>query len=159
MQETQILSLAEEDTLEKEMAAHSSVLAWKIPWTQEPGGPQSMGSQRLGHDWVTNPSPCLKKCTSLMKDTLLLKNVNHHLTSKGCHKPSIWKQCNIYEAQSQRGCIQEDKCGLQQPLYYCGKGTQASEDFSVLGVGVELGGSAGINPLQIPRDDCIFTFK
>ena len=50
MQETQILSLAEEDTLEKGMAAHSSVLAWKIPWTQEPGGPQSMGSQRLGHD-------------------------------------------------------------------------------------------------------------
>ena len=44
MQETQILSLAWEDTLEKEMATHSSVLAWKIPWTQEPGGLQSMGS-------------------------------------------------------------------------------------------------------------------
>ena len=44
MQETQVLSLAWEDTLEKEMAAHSSVLAWKIPWTREPGGLQSMGS-------------------------------------------------------------------------------------------------------------------
>ena len=46
MQETQILSLAWEDTLEKEMAAHSSVLAWKIPWTEEPGLAQSMGSQK-----------------------------------------------------------------------------------------------------------------
>ena len=50
MQETQILSLAWEDTLEMEMAAHSSVLAWKIPWTQEPGGLQSMGSQRVRHN-------------------------------------------------------------------------------------------------------------
>ena len=39
-----------EDPLEKEMATHSSVLAWKIPWTEEPGGPQSIGSQRVGHD-------------------------------------------------------------------------------------------------------------
>ena len=39
-----------EDLLEKEMATHSSILAWKIPWTEEPGGLQSMGSQRVGHD-------------------------------------------------------------------------------------------------------------
>ena len=39
-----------EDPLEKEMATHSSILAWKIPWTEEPGGLQSMGSQRVGHD-------------------------------------------------------------------------------------------------------------
>ena len=38
------------DTLEKEMATHSSILAWRIPWTEEPGGLQSMGSQRVGHD-------------------------------------------------------------------------------------------------------------
>ena len=42
-----------EDPLEKEMAAHSSILAWKIPWTEEPGGLQSMGSQRVGCDRVT----------------------------------------------------------------------------------------------------------
>ena len=41
--------------LEKEMASHSSILAWKIPWTEEPGRLQSMGSQRVGHDWVTEP--------------------------------------------------------------------------------------------------------
>ena len=45
MQETQVQSLGQEDTLEKEMATHSSVLAWIIPWTEEPGGLQSMGSQ------------------------------------------------------------------------------------------------------------------
>ena len=50
VQETQVLSLGLEDPLEKEMATHSSTLAWKIPWTKEPGGLQSMGSQRVGHD-------------------------------------------------------------------------------------------------------------
>ena len=50
MQETQVLSLGWEDPLEKEMAAHSSTLAWKIPWTMEPGRLPSMGSQRVGHD-------------------------------------------------------------------------------------------------------------
>ena len=54
VQETQVWSLGWEDPLEKEMATHSSILAWKISWTQEPGGMQSMGSQRVGHDWVTN---------------------------------------------------------------------------------------------------------
>ena len=47
--ETWVQSLGWEDLLEKEMATHSSVLAWKIPWTEEPGSLQSMGSQRVGH--------------------------------------------------------------------------------------------------------------
>ena len=50
MQETGVRSLGWEDPLEKEMAAHSSTLAWKIPWTEEPDRLQSMGSQRVGHD-------------------------------------------------------------------------------------------------------------
>ena len=49
-QETRIQSLGREDPQEKEMANHSSTLAWKIPWTEEPGRPQSMESQRVGHD-------------------------------------------------------------------------------------------------------------
>ena len=53
MQETQIQSLGQEDPLEKEMATHSSILDWEIPWTEEPGGLQSMRSQRVGHDLVT----------------------------------------------------------------------------------------------------------
>ena len=50
MQETWVLSLGWEDPLEKEMATHSSILAWRIPWSEEPGGLQSTGSQRVGHD-------------------------------------------------------------------------------------------------------------
>ena len=50
MQETWVQSLGQEDPLEKEMAIHSSTLAWKIPWMEEPGGLQSMGLQRVGHD-------------------------------------------------------------------------------------------------------------
>ena len=50
MRETRVRSLGLEDPLEKEMAPHSSILAWKIPWTEEPGGLQFMGLQRVGHD-------------------------------------------------------------------------------------------------------------
>ena len=50
MWEIQVLSLGQEDTLEKEMATHSSTLAWKIPWMEEPGRLQFMGLQRVGHD-------------------------------------------------------------------------------------------------------------
>ena len=56
MRETQVRFLGWEDPLEKEMAIHSSTLAWKIPWTEEPDRLQSMGSQRVGHDWVTSLS-------------------------------------------------------------------------------------------------------
>ena len=49
MQETQVQSLGQEDLLEKEMTPHSSIPSWRIPWTEEPGGLQSMGSQRVGH--------------------------------------------------------------------------------------------------------------
>ena len=50
MQEVWVQSLGQEDLLEKEMATHSSILAWKIPWMEEPGGLQSMGLQRVRHD-------------------------------------------------------------------------------------------------------------
>ena len=50
IQETQLQSLGQEDPLEKGMATHSSILVWRIPWTEEPGRLQSMGSQRVGHN-------------------------------------------------------------------------------------------------------------
>ena len=50
MQEPRVQSPGQEDPLEKEMATHSSILAWRMPWTEEPGGLQSMGLQRVGHD-------------------------------------------------------------------------------------------------------------
>ena len=52
IQETQIWSLGREDALEKETATRSSILAWRIPWTEEPDGLQSMGSQRVRHGWA-----------------------------------------------------------------------------------------------------------
>ena len=56
MRETRVQSLGWEDSLEKEMATHSSILAWRITWTEEPGWLQSMGSQRVGHDRATSLS-------------------------------------------------------------------------------------------------------
>ena len=53
MQETPVWSLGQENPLEKEMATHSSIFAWEIPWIEEPGRLQFMGSQRVGHDWST----------------------------------------------------------------------------------------------------------
>ena len=53
MRETWVQSPGREDPLEKEMLTHSSILAWRIPWTEEPGGLQFTGSQRVGHDWAT----------------------------------------------------------------------------------------------------------
>ena len=63
MQEIWVQSLGWEDPLRKEMATHSSILAWEIPWMEEPGGLQSMGSQRVGHDWATS-----LPCAESMKD-------------------------------------------------------------------------------------------
>ena len=57
VQEMQVQFLGQEDPLEKEMATHSSILAWRIPWTEEPDGLQFIGSQRFGHDLATKPPP------------------------------------------------------------------------------------------------------
>ena len=54
VQDTQVRSLCWEDALEKEMATHSSILAWETPWTEEPGRLQSIGSQRVRYEWATN---------------------------------------------------------------------------------------------------------
>ena len=54
MQETQAQFLGQEDSLEKRVATHSSILAWRIPWTEKPGGLHTMRSQRVRHDWATN---------------------------------------------------------------------------------------------------------
>ena len=59
MQEVWVRSLGQEDSLEKEVATHSSILAWKTPWTEEPNRLQSMGSQRVGNDLATKRQNCL----------------------------------------------------------------------------------------------------
>ena len=62
MRETWVQSLGREDPLEKEMATHFSILAWRIPWTEEPGGLQFMGSERVGHYWVEIQLPTAALC-------------------------------------------------------------------------------------------------
>ena len=57
--ETRVQSMDQEDPMEKEMTIHSSTLAWKIPWTGEPGELQPMGLQRVGHNWVTEQEPTI----------------------------------------------------------------------------------------------------
>ena len=65
MRETQVWSLSWEDPLEKEMATHSSILAWRIPWKEKPGRLQSTGSQRVAHDWATSFSFYQRKHTCI----------------------------------------------------------------------------------------------
>ena len=66
--ETGVQSLSRENPLEQEMATHSSIPAWKIPWTEEPGGLQSMGSQRVGYGWATSLSLDLRRRTEMTPD-------------------------------------------------------------------------------------------
>ena len=99
MQEMQVQSLGQEDPLEEEMATHSSILAWRIPWTEEPGGLQSMGSQRVKNDlvskhtcWYTEiqlvshtavTTSNVAKFTSVLIICLLFStNKSHHLEKK-----------------------------------------------------------------------------
>ena len=71
MQETLAQSLGWEDPLEKETAAHSSILAWRTPWTEEPGGLQSVGSQRVRHDLATKQQQTTHCCFKMIKRNLI----------------------------------------------------------------------------------------
>ena len=84
MQETEevwVPSLGWEDPLEKGMATHSSVLVWRIPWTEELGGLQSMGSPRVGHDRATNNTSLLRERTVLLKSSADHLHLRHRQIS------------------------------------------------------------------------------
>ena len=87
MWDTRVQSLGQEDPLEKEIATHSSTLAWKIPWTEEPCKLQSMGSQRVRHDWATSLHRHLNTITS--KITLVLTFWHNSQIQKGRVKLSL----------------------------------------------------------------------
>ena len=76
MRETQVPSLGQEDPPEKEMATHFSILAWRIPWTEEPGRLQSTGSQTVGHDWATSLSHTIHGCIICNCQTLEMIQVS-----------------------------------------------------------------------------------
>ena len=90
MKEIQVQSPGWKDPLEEEMATHSSILAWRIPWTEQPGGLQSMGSQRVRHDWAANTSTFIYMCVCVC----VLKTERESKHSKG--------QKNIKNRQAKR---------------------------------------------------------
>ena len=90
MQETWVRSLGPEDPLEKEMATHSSILAWRIPWTEEPGGLQSTGLQRVGHDWATSLSfPFLSPLFYQQWSILLVLNIFSAASTFSAFNPTL----------------------------------------------------------------------
>ena len=74
--ETWVQSVGGEDPLEKGTATHSRILAWRIPWTEEPGRQQSTGSQRVRHDWVTFTFTLLSRCQALYRQGNCLRGVS-----------------------------------------------------------------------------------
>ena len=92
MQETGVQSLGWEDPLEKGMATHSNILAWRILWTEEPGELQSMGLQRIRHNWVTNTTPIhgvAKSRTRLSDWTEHYNTLLHHTTTTTAPLPCL----------------------------------------------------------------------
>ena len=85
-QETWVRSLGQEDPLEKKMATHSSTLAWRIPWTEESGRPQSMGLQRVGHDCVTNSLSEVRKVFPVNEQHSIYKNIQAQCRDKKSDK-------------------------------------------------------------------------
>ena len=77
MWEIQVQSLGQEDPLEKEMVTHSSILAWKIPWREEPGRLHSMGLQRVRHDWETSLSLFHNHSSMIILQDTVRKNLHH----------------------------------------------------------------------------------
>ena len=96
MWETWVQSLGWEDPLEKEMATHSSLLAWRIPWMEEPGGQQSMGSQRVGHDWATS-------LYFFISCTLRFMILDLHMQYNDCVFLGVFQMCNKWQLTGSRG--------------------------------------------------------
>ena len=98
MQETWVQSLVWEDPLEKAIATHSSILAWKIPWMEEPGRLQFMGPQRVGHDWTTSlslSSPVLRILNVMGLFVFIPQCVTRR---QHCPASALWLPCPPFPA-------------------------------------------------------------
>ena len=126
MWETRVQSLGWEDTLEKRMANHSIILAWRIPWKEEPGGLQSIGSQRVRHDWVTNTFTFKRKRRD---QSSLSPHIHQGETTWMCikkvHKPRwepLWetKHCQkLLGLSSLQNCEEIHFCKDSQSMVFC----------------------------------------
>ena len=128
MQETQVQSLGQEDPLEEEMATHSSNLAWRIPRTEELGGLQSMGSQRVGHGWVNFSFTLLAVDTKNIKQfyfpnqqvlillyflQIMLANASVLISSSLCS----WVDQKVHLSFSVTSCRKTQMNFLTNPIY------------------------------------------
>ena len=104
VRETWVQSLGWEDPLEKEMATYSSTLAWRIPWVEEPGRLQSMGSQRVRHDWVTSLYFTLEKNEIRIKHTQKLTQSRVKLRRRQWHPTPVLLLEKSYGLRSLVGC-------------------------------------------------------
>ena len=129
VQEMQVWSLGREDPLEEKMATHSSILAWKIPWTEETGGLQSTGSQRIGHDCVTKWQQYLK--TSQIRLVVVLNSM-------------ILKYCIIKYVNIWKICISQWVKFLQMANVWCYK----------IMHGEEIHSKGKIKPMDFNPSEC-----
>ena len=119
MWEIQVQSLGWEDPLEKEMATHSSTLAWKIPWVEEHGRLQSMGSQSVRHDWATSLSFFLLMAESKEELKSLLMEVKEEREITDLNL-SIWKIKIMVSGSSPSQQIDGEKKGNSDRVYFLG---------------------------------------
>ena len=112
-QEMWVQSLGWEDFLKEEMATHSSILAWKIPWAEEPGRLQSTGSSRVGHDWVTECSRAGAHTHTHTHTHLPLQGLNHVLLQLLTFN-TPWTEFRV-ESRSEALCAQGAKTGRTGP--------------------------------------------
>ena len=120
MRKTQVQSLGREDPLEKEMATHSSTLAWKAPWTEERGRPQSMGSQRVGHDWATSLMPLTHSVNTVNNNTLMIfKNLSPppFLSLFNWISTALWCLWIFFPLGEAMEAQNVEKTGLKQQAY------------------------------------------
>ena len=106
MWETQVQSLGQEDPPEKEIAIHSRTIAWKIPWTEEPGRLQSMGSQRVGHNWATSLS-----LSALYNRSYFVLKSSLKQMKQDAAEPNSWRDCPD-SPPSGRSSLREASSGI-----------------------------------------------
>ena len=164
MREIWVWSLGQEDLLEKEIATHPSILAWRIPWREELGGLQSMGSQSAGHDWMTNTFLVLPARAVDRQIHIQTRLVYSSDTLKWILSPSIQSETVL----GRRSCVHGAQpcrdlaslnCPLCRPISYLWKHPKTqpwdlSTSFSLCLVFQEAGISATLRDLTVTAIPC-----